>query len=570
MGAGLAAIDVLPETQPVHEMRSLLRASRTARWLPTSLRLCSHAAIWAMALVPAGIQMADGWRSTRDDAMISIGSYQVFSAKFPLVGVWSQASEGMHHAFYNLGPLLFWLLAVPVRLDPGQGALWGAALLCAAALSVAVEAVWSVEGWPAAIAVALAVADLSWRTEMFERLSWNPYFGLVFLVVAVATAWVVATGRFGWWPATVFFASVSAQSHLVYAVSATAVAVLAPATALALGYRPGRRRWLAVGIVVAAICWTPPLIQEVSTRPGNLSLVLRSDATTSPVGLVFGWHALATAATPNPIWLTGFPFLVSFEDQMPHYLRDHSSEWGVLALFLLVAIAVAAWRTHRRRLSALAVITLVLSAGTVVSFAAFPTDNLGPVGYLAAVLWVVGMLIWITVAWAAVEFGIAARWWRLGDRGQRREVTLEPAVGVASLILLLAVGIAGLRTLVAAAPAQVADKSIDMSLDSAIAGAVADSTRPGHVAVAVEPSIFVIAPSAARPSIGPYVIDYWGVAMLLLEQGWQPALKDSFYGPATHLSVPDNAQWPEVVVRLDPSTLKVTGVRRIPPPPLRT
>ena len=271
-----------------------------------------------------------------------------------------------------------------------------------------------------AVAVALVVADLGWQTEVFERLSWNPSFGLVFLVAAMAAAWVVATGRFGWWPATVFFASVSAQCHLVYAAPALALAAFAPVTALALGRRPGRWRWLAIGLVVTAICWTAPLVQELTTRPGNLSLLLRSDSATSPVGLGFGWHALATATAPRPIWLTGFPFLVSFEGQMSRYLRAHSVGWAVVASFLLVAIVVVACRTHRHRLSALAVMALVTSAGVVVSFSAFPADNLGPVGYLAPVLWLVGMVVWITVAWAVGELaGAVAGRWRAGERPRR-------------------------------------------------------------------------------------------------------------------------------------------------------
>jgi hypothetical protein len=151
-----------------------------------------------MVLVPAWIELADGWQPVRDDAMISIGSYRVFSLQSPLVGVWSQASEGMRHPYFDLGPLLFWFLAVPVRLDPNQGALWGAALMCGGALSIAVEAAWSVKGWPAAVTVALLVADLGWQNQLFNDLAWNPHFGLVFLIAAGATAWAVASGRFGW------------------------------------------------------------------------------------------------------------------------------------------------------------------------------------------------------------------------------------------------------------------------------------------------------------------------------------------------------------------------------------
>ncbi len=157
-------------------------ASGPAQSLPTALRVAVHAVIWSTVLVPAVIELSDGWRPTRDDAMISIGSYQVFSSKTPLVGVWSQASEGLRHAIFGLGPLLFWLLAVPVHLDPNHGALWGSAIVYGCVLSIAAEAAWSIRGWPAALVLALMVADLSWQTQMFDNLPWNPYFGLIFLL----------------------------------------------------------------------------------------------------------------------------------------------------------------------------------------------------------------------------------------------------------------------------------------------------------------------------------------------------------------------------------------------------
>src|ERR1700678_317979 len=143
-------VTVTPETEPTTTVTTpggtgvSGGATKVQRLVPLLLRLGSHAVVWTLVLVPTVIQMADGWRAVRDDAMISIGAYRVFSSHSPTVGVWSQASQGRHHAFYDLGPLLFWLLAVPVRLDPDHGAIWGAALLCGAALSLSVEAAWSV------------------------------------------------------------------------------------------------------------------------------------------------------------------------------------------------------------------------------------------------------------------------------------------------------------------------------------------------------------------------------------------------------------------------------------------
>jgi hypothetical protein len=530
-----------------------------SRWLPTAVRAGSHALVWAMVVVPTVIDLAGGWRPVRDDAMISIGSYQVFSAQSPLVGVWSLASQGLHHAFYDLGPLLFWLLAVPVHLDPDHGALWGAALASGGALSLAVEAAWSVKGWAAAAAVALVVADLGWQTKMFTDLVWNPHVGLVFLLAAGTTAWVVASGRFGWWPVAVLLASVAAQCHLIYSVTAVALAVIAPLAGLAYGHRPRRWRWLAVGLAAAAVCWGPPLVQQISGHPGNLSLVLDSGAAQRQVGLGFGLHALATAVTPHPIWLTPYPYAVSVANGMPHYVSSHSGAWGVAVLCLLVAVALVAWRTARRELSALALVGAAVAAGTVVSFAAFPKDNLGPLDYLVNLLWLVGLLVWIIVLWAGGDVALAGwdRWFH-GDRRLRGPLPIAAGLPVAGLLLLVLAGTAGLRALVPAAHGQAAQVRLDAPLDDAIARAVEHSVPPGPVIVDVRPATF-------GPHYGYYNIDFWGMAFVLLEDGWHPGLEHYFFGPATHLSVPSGARWPEVIVSVDPSTKSVSGVRRLDP-----
>jgi hypothetical protein len=512
--------------------------------------------VWTMVLVPTLIDLADGWRPVRDDAMISIGSYRVFSGQSPLVGVWSLASQGMHHAFFDLGPLLFWLLAVPVHLDPNHGALWGAALVCGASLSLAIEAVWSVKGWPAAVAIAVVVADVGWQTQMFTDLVWNPHFGLVFLIASAATAWVVASGRFGWWPVVVVFASVAAQSHLVYAVTAAILALVAPLVALTYGHRPPRWRWLPVGLMAGVACWILPFVQEVSGHPGNLSLILDSRRAQPPVGFEFGFHALATAVAPHPIWLTQYPYLPSAANGTPQYLGSHAVGWGFFALGLLVVIALWAWRAGRRELSALAVVGAVAAVGTVASFAAFARDKVVLSGYLINLLWVVGMLIWIIALWAVGDLAaVGIRRVRGGHHRVQGRVPVRRGLEWAALLLLVAAGVAGLRTLVPAAHGQAAETRSDSPLNHAVARSVEHSVPPGPVIVVVQPAAF-------GPRYGYDNIDFWGVALVLLEDGWRPGLQDSFFGPATHLSVPPGARWPKVIVHVDPSTKTVIGVHR--------
>jgi len=532
--------------------------------LAVVLRAASHAVVWIVLVVPTAIVMAGGWRPVRDDAMISIGARRVLSADSPLVGVWSLASQGMPHAFFDVGPLLFWVLALPVRIDPAQGALWGATLACGIALSVAVEGAWRVQGWPACVAVALVAAVAGGQTQLYADVLWNPHIGLVFLTAAAVSAWVVASGRFGWWPVTIAFASLAAQCHFLYVVPAVAVAVVAPLTGLVLGHRPSGRRWLVVGAVVAAVGWLAPLAQQVFVRPGNLTLILRSGHGHPRVGLAFGLHALATAADPRPIWLTPFPYAAAYADRMPQYVTGHAVGWGVAALVALVVVAGAAWRTGRRPLSAAAVVVATVSVATVASFATLPADNLSVLSYLLNVVWVVGTLQWMVVAWAGAEAAGAV----LRSRADGRPAPLRawPAsrvgvvAGLAGAVVLVAATVATLHALVPAAHARVAGVRVDRPLDAAIAASIERAVPRGPVIIEFEPSQF-----GAR--YGYYNIDSWGVATILLTDGWRPGLTQGFSGVATHLTVPPGARWPTATVVVDPAHRSVIGVRVRPAPP---
>lgn len=330
----------------VEENRGVLRlpSLEEGGWLPLVspiVRAASHTAIWSIILIPCLIQVSDGWTATRDDAAISIGSWEVLTPHFPLVGMVSQASSlGFRHSLFDLGPLLFWMLAIPVHVDSDQGALWGAALGCGIVLSIAVEASYSVIGWPGAAFVAIATLDLNWKTEIFTNLVWNPYVGLIFLIAVIAIAWRVAIGGFGWWRLAVLTASVAAQCHLIYVTAAVGLVVAAPVIALLLGRRPKRFRWILAGGGIAFICWIAPLVQQVTSSPGNVTALLQSDSESRRAGALFGLHALATATTVKPIWLTDFPFLTSLGLQFPNYIEHHNIAWALGSLLILVGIAI--------------------------------------------------------------------------------------------------------------------------------------------------------------------------------------------------------------------------------------
>ena len=188
----------------------------SGRGLPTVIRVVSHGAVWIAVLVPMFVVLTHGWTAGGDFASISIRAFQTTELPPPLVGMLSSAG-GVGHNIFDPGPLLFWMLAIPVRIDPAHGALWGAALLGGAVMSVAVEATWSTGRWLGCAIIGFCALDLVWLVpQVFETLTWNAYFPIPFLLATIVVAWIVCMGGYGWWPVLVATASVAAQTHLIF------------------------------------------------------------------------------------------------------------------------------------------------------------------------------------------------------------------------------------------------------------------------------------------------------------------------------------------------------------------
>ena len=98
---------------------------RLHRGLAQGVRLASHAAVWSAVLVPTLTELARGWRAFGDDAAIASRSFQVFSMHIPLTGLASAASFQTGHVVFDPGPMLFFLLSAPVRIDPAHGLMSG-------------------------------------------------------------------------------------------------------------------------------------------------------------------------------------------------------------------------------------------------------------------------------------------------------------------------------------------------------------------------------------------------------------------------------------------------------------
>ena len=368
------------------------------------VRAVAHLLAWAPFVIAVARLVSRGWRPVADGAAIAIRSWDVLTAHGPLVGQATRLASGV----FDPGPLQYWLQTLPLHLDPAHGLLWGAALWCMAAASLAIEGAWSAAGPGAALAASATVlATVAWMPGVALQPFWNPWFGVMFLYASVALAWAVLAGRRGWWPVLVAVASVAAQAHLMFTVLAAALVVVALAAGLPGMIREhAGYRWLAAGLAVGAACWSAPLIQQFTGRRGNLTALLHAQAATGrQEGLGFGLKAIAAAAGPPAIWWKPLESLLN-----PDLIGARSALAGAVIVLITAAALVVAWRSLRSRwLTALGVVSLLASAGAVASFASIAVRAIPPhpspldtVNYLMIPLLLTGALCWFTIGSAVV------------------------------------------------------------------------------------------------------------------------------------------------------------------------
>jgi hypothetical protein len=266
-------------------------------------------------------------------------------------------------------------------------------------------------------AVALVLMSRSLAPEVLHDM-WNPSAGLFPFTLLIFLCWSLACGEYRLLPITVLTASFVVQCQLAFvppclgllAVGLIGLIVsLRSSAASSRAHEPRPRRsvwpWAVAALVVAAACWTPPLIDQLQGKPGNLTNVVRAATAHTPkLGGAVGWHAVVRAVGVPPWWLRdpASPWNRKFE------VREATSTLAtVSAILILVALlTVAAIGVLRRRaeLWSGAVIALLLCAGLYTVAAATPTKRVlaETLGYT---MWwgsPAGMFVWVMLAFSAV------------------------------------------------------------------------------------------------------------------------------------------------------------------------
>ena len=351
------------------------------------------------------------WTPVGDNAVIAMRAYDVLTPDSPLLGQYSAASHALGYETHSLGPMLYWLLALPSRFG-GAGALTVVVCLVNTAAVVGTVALARRRGGTVLMvltAAALVVMSGSLVSKVYADV-WNPAIAILPFTLLVFTAWSIACGDYKLLPLAVLLASFVIQAHLTFilpAVGLFGVAVIGLWAARREIEQGALRRWLLIALAVAAVCWSAPLLDQAIHRPGNLVQVVRSATVDTPKTGFSNWgrDTLVRTVGVPPWWL-----------EIPEGQSDRFGELieppgtvrivsGVVMVLALVALLVAGVLRSRRDVAAAAASSLVLLAGITAVASSTPTKDLSAITLGYSLWWasVAGMFAWLTLFWGAAQ-----------------------------------------------------------------------------------------------------------------------------------------------------------------------
>jgi hypothetical protein len=380
--------------------------------------------------------------------------------------------------WYHPGPLAAYLLAVPYHLLAGahQSLSIGALLIAGSSLAGSVLLIRRRAGTTAAI-WSIGVLALSVRLlgPDFLRDSWNPFLPILPLLLTVLLCWCALEGDAWALPLATVTASLAVQSHVGFLPPVAAVAAV---TALGLlgravhrrrtGSPRSRRRLvaLAVTVVVPVLLWLPPLIQQLTTSPGNAGTILRYLRSSTPdTSLGMGLRGVADEFGKLPAYLLGMS--PPRRLLLPALFPPSAIVVGI-ALFL--AAVMVGVRRRRGDVLWLAALTVAVAVSGVAAISRID----GP-AFFYVTRWtaVIGMLAGITTGVGLIPEVVA-----LLRRLPTARLRLTPELALAGPLALLVV-VASLVTTVGTARAQTPQTDYTGGVRSMERAVVADLDRRG-------------------------------------------------------------------------------------------
>lgn len=399
-------------------------------------------AVAVLPLVVAVVRSITGhWLPIGDNALVEMRSRDVFTVDhFPWLGTWSSASLSAGTDLNHPGPMLFDLLAVPVRVLGGPvGVAVGVALVNIAAIVLVVVSAHRAGGRVAALLAASMAAAISWTMgSALLTDPWNPHVLILPCLAMLTAAWAVSTGVVRLLPWLVAVGSLCLQTHLGYAYLVPATC-LAAVTGAVIVYR---RRWreaplcrtddlhaihrsIVWTVGVLAVLWAQPVIEQFTgTGKGNLARILSSSGgDQTKVGGELGVRLFASVVA-LPSWWGRSSFTTAIPDtpfEPDGVTVDPAgvASFGVSLVALVVLIgllAVAGWWAVRHRdrpLAAAAALTGALVVVALGTLFLMPVGVLGLTAHQMRWLWPIGAFTAFVLVFALARRFPSTRNWTI-------------------------------------------------------------------------------------------------------------------------------------------------------------
>lgn len=447
-------------------------ASREAWWSRTWVVVAGLTAV--VAVVPLAVALgalrSPRWYPVLDLAQTETRVRDVGTGDRPLIGLAGRFDiDGPGPGGYedwqgsHLGPLSFYALWPFYMLF---GATAWALQAAAAALNVAAVglSLWIAKRRGGAI-FALGIAAgvvLLMRAYGADKLTeaWNPYMPMMWWVVFLLAVWSVLCDDLPMLPVAVFAGSLCLQTHIPYLGMVGGLgsfAVLAVALLAVLAWQARRRNdlqgqppeleggafeprrlawWGGVSGALLALLWAPPLYEQLTRSPGNMSVVAES---------------LSTNEDPHPsvsqalsVWLGHLDIRGVLDPSFVGTTANETVLPGLVLLLVWAAAAVfigAAW--WRRRTSSggrpwgydprLARLHVVVGVALVLGLASI--KNISGFLYYYLVLWAWGTT---TVLLVALGWTLVLVLGRLDGRIERKLTPTRGLAALAGMVLMVA------------------------------------------------------------------------------------------------------------------------------------
>jgi hypothetical protein len=376
-----------------------------------------------------------------DNALIEARARDVFGPHHPMLGTWSSASRAVGLDVNHPGPLVFDLVAVPVKLlGGGPGIAFGVA-----AFNIAL--VWVI-GWTAArvggnrvaIAALAIVATLLWSlgSELLYD-PWQPNLLVLTFFALLIMTWAVLAGRSMFLVPATLLASFAIQTHLSYVYLAGLLVVTSAGWVVVRAVITRNEQRLISGLrplwwsaLAGLLAWSQPLIEQFAGgADGNIARLLRAQAGAEDqtVGLTATVRVIARVVALPPWWgrsgyAEAFAEPGSVVSGVGAALKAPGFGLSLIGLGLVIVLLVALGWRYRRVATVYAAVLVVLIAmvGAVGTIARTPVDDLGLPGHRLRWLWPLAAFIGFALLLGGARF-LRERWPTGGTSA------LVPAVG---------------------------------------------------------------------------------------------------------------------------------------------